>query len=89
MGGQTYDAGVYTFPNRAGEQPDPPTLETTTVPTSTATETVTATETATPTATDTTTTDESGVGVPGFGAFAALAGVSAAALAAWRRDDDA
>ncbi len=89
MGGQTYNAGVYTFPNRAGEQPDPPTLETTTAPTTT-TETAasTETETATPTATETT-TDESGGGVPGFGAFAALAGVSAAALAAWRRDVDA
>ncbi|GAA0265254.1 PGF-CTERM sorting domain-containing protein [Halobacterium noricense] len=89
MGGQTYAAGVYTFPNRAGEQPDPPTLETTTVPTSTATETTTATEAATPTATETTTTGESGSSVPGFGALAALAGVSGAALAAWRRNDDA
>ncbi|MCG1001984.1 MULTISPECIES: LVIVD repeat-containing protein [Halobacterium] len=90
MGGDGYPAGVYTFPNRAGEQPDPPTLETTTVATSTetATETTTATTTA-PTATETTTTDESGGGVPGFGALAALAGVSAAALAAWQRDSDA
>ncbi|MUV60867.1 LVIVD repeat-containing protein [Halobacterium sp. CBA1126] len=87
MGGQTYDAGVYTFPNRAGEQADPPELATTTVATRTVT--AKATETATPTATATeTTTGESGGGVPGFGALAALAGVSAAALAAWQRDDD-
>ena len=87
MGGSTYDAGVYTFPNRAGEQPDPPTLETTTVATTTATETATGTETATETATETT-SDESVGSVPGFGVLAALSGVSAAALAAWRRDDD-
>ncbi|NIB98434.1 PGF-CTERM sorting domain-containing protein [Halobacterium sp. R2-5] len=91
MGGQTYDAGVYTFPNAAGEQPDPPNLETTTVATTTApdaTETAQTTAATTATSAPTTTeSGESGSGVPGFGALAALAGVSAAALAAWRRND--
>ncbi|CQH45566.1 uncharacterized protein HHUB_1148 [Halobacterium hubeiense] len=87
MGGQTYDAGVYTFPNRAGEQPDPPELQTTAVATSTATETTAAETTTTETPTAAEASDESGGGAPGFGALAALAGASAAALAAWRNND--
>jgi len=90
MGGQTYPAGVYTFPNRAGEQADPPELRTTTIATSTEAQTTVETTTA-PTATETetpTADGESGGGVPGFGAVAALVGTSAAALAAWRRGDE-
>jgi PGF-CTERM protein len=92
MASEEYPSGIYTFPNREGEQSDPPqlvedqtttTTTTTTTPTQTTTTTTTATPTDTPTATQ---SDESG-GSPGFGVLSALAGVSAAALAGWRRLD--
>lgn len=101
MGGEDYPEGVYVFPNRAGEQANPPALvgddTTTTATTQPTTEATTtrptttaATTEATTTATTTATTEtggESDGGAPGFGALAALSGVSAAALAAWRRLD--
>jgi hypothetical protein len=95
MANENHPSGIYTFPNREGEQSDPPQLvQEETTSTTTATETTTTatpTETATPTPTTTeTATDtessESG-GTPGFGVMSALAGVSAAALAGWRRLD--
>jgi hypothetical protein len=96
LGGEEYPAGVYAFPNRPGEQPDPPALvdgERTTTAAATGTETATGTgPTATTvgetTAAESTTTESSGEtdgGTPGFGVLAAASGVSAAALAAWRR----
>jgi hypothetical protein len=102
LGGDDYPAGIYTFPNRAGEQADPPTLveesstTTTEQPTEAATTEHTTEETAitaTPTPTETTSAtteesdDESGGGAPGFGVLAALSGVAGAALAARRRLD--
>lgn len=88
-GGDEYPAGLFTFPDRAGEQANPPSLtasETTTADDATTTDDGTTTTTTT-TATNTTTDgdDESGGSVPGFGVLAAVSATSAAALAAWRR----
>lgn len=101
QGGDEYGPGLFTFPDRAGEQADPPSLaadETTTTtdgPTTTETGPATTTTATATTTTDTTTTQsggggsgdggESGGSAPGFGVLAAVAGTSAAALAAWRR----
>ncbi|WP_332897910.1 LVIVD repeat-containing protein [Haladaptatus sp. CMSO5] len=80
-------AALYTFPDRAGEQANPPSLTETETPTATQTATqTTTTQTTTQTTTTTqstttteeTTTDTSG---PGFGVPAAITGVG---LGAWR-----
>jgi len=92
-GGEEYAAGLFTFPDRAGEQADPPSLTATDQttsdggPTTTTTdEPTTSTTTATTTATGTQDDGgESGQSVPGFGVLATVTGASAAALAAWRR----
>jgi len=99
-GSGDYPSGVYTFPNRAGEQANPPSMAPQT-PTTTAggsttsgsdsTATTAAQSTTTSAVGDTTTEvpegSDSGVGVPGFGVVAGLSAASAAALAAWRRID--
>ncbi|MFB6068995.1 MAG: LVIVD repeat-containing protein [Halobacterium sp.] len=108
-GSGDYPTGVYTFPNRAGEQPNPPEIGggSTTTTTTQSTTTTTRSTTTTTATTQSTTTDgssggtttaaggdattdggESGGSSPGFGAFAGLAAVSGAALAAWRRRRD-
>jgi hypothetical protein len=98
MGGADYPEGVYTFPNRAGEQADPPTLvdgsssasttdqpteETTTTATTTTTTTATTTTTTTATPTTSETTTEGG-DESGGGApgFGVLAAISGVAGAA-------
>ena len=90
QGGDEYGPGLFTFPDRAGEQADPPSLTTTELTTDGVTTTDDGTTpTATTTAATTTTADgdggESGGTSPGFGVLAAVSGASAAALAMWRR----
>lgn len=78
-------AALYTFPDHAGVQADPPSLEPTTNPengTTTAT-TRTATST-TPTTTTTTTTQSTVADTPGFGVVTGVAALGAAG-AAWLR----
>ncbi|SEW11636.1 LVIVD repeat-containing protein [Halobacterium jilantaiense] len=92
-GGEEYGPGLFTFPDRAGEQADAPSLTTTEQATTTAAEeTTAATTTSAATTTDSQSGDggsdgESGGSATGFGVFAAVSGASAAALAAWRRLD--
>lgn len=85
-GGDEYGPGLFTFPDRHGEQVDAPTLvseDSETAPTTTATQTTTTDEA------DTTASEgSSGGSAPGFGVLAALTGASAGALAAWRRRGD-
>jgi hypothetical protein len=83
---------LYTFPDRPGEQADPPPLTTTATNASgggTAPTTATETEPTTPSGTTTTTTDETTTattgatatpGAPGFGLLAGLAGLAGGAL---------
>lgn len=81
-------SGLYAFPNRPGEQADPPSLTDPQIPTPTDTPTATptASPTATPSPTPTRTASPSPTrspGQPGRGPIAALGGL--AGLAAWRR----
>jgi hypothetical protein len=80
MPDQELFSGLYRFPNRAGEQADPPSLTDPTSPTAAAspTEPTARTATATPSPTPT-----RSPGQPGFGPAMALGGI--AGLAAWRR----
>jgi len=89
-GGDEYGPGLFTFPDRVGEQVDAPSLtadETTTTTESTTAAETTTTTTTTSTTSSTTDGGESGGTAPGFGVLAAVSGASAAALAAWRRLD--
>ncbi|MFB6270986.1 MAG: LVIVD repeat-containing protein, partial [Halobacterium sp.] len=96
QGGDDYPVGVYTFPNRAGEQADPPSLvpenttttqpsttQTTTRTTTTATETtVDTTEATTAATTEATTTERSGESGGGAPGFGVLAALSGVSAAA-------
>jgi len=96
-GGDEYGPGLFTFPDRHGEQVDAPPLVPEETESTTTTTTTTTTTAAASTATDATTADGEGGGdddnasggsASGFGALAALSGASAAAaalLAARRR----
>lgn len=86
--------GLYTFPDRAGAQPDPPSIPSPTptgtpsstgLPTSTPTPTLTRTPTRTPTSTPTATATENRASGDGVGLVGALAALGGAAL--WRGRD--
>lgn len=83
------EEGLYTFPDEAGEQKDPPSLSPTPSAEGTGTDTADGTPTPTGTPTDTAQSSNSAAtgGQPGFGLGAGLAGLLGGAWRVWQDDE--